>query len=184
MIRNYFKIAWRTLLRNKALFAINIIGLSIGIATCLTIALFVVDELSYDQFHKNADQIARVTLDAKMGDEIIREAGIMAPVGEVLKNELPEVLDATRFVKVSDRTKAVYGGKTIHEGKLAYADPNFFRIFSFPLVKGDPETAFSQPNSLVLTEEQARAYFGDEDPLNKTVELEGIGLTIPKATLI
>ena len=176
MIRNYFKIAWRTLLRNKALFSINIIGLSIGIATCLTIALFVVDELSFDRFHKNGDRIVRVTLDAKMGDEIIREAGIMAPVGEVLKNELPEVLDATRFVKVSDRTKAIYGDKTIRKGNLAYADPNFFKIFSFSLVKGDPETALSQPNSLVLTEEQARAYFGDEDPMNKTLKLEGIGI--------
>ncbi len=163
-------------MRNKGLFAINIIGLSIGIATCLTIALYVVDELSYDRFHENADRIVRVTLDAKMGDEIIKEGGIMAPVGEVLKNELPEVLDATRFVKVSDRVKAVYGDKNIRKGNLAYADPNFFRIFSFPLVKGDPETVFSQPNSLVLTREQAATYFGDEDPINKTIELEGIGV--------
>jgi putative ABC transport system permease protein len=176
MLKNYLKIAWRTLLKNKGLFTINIIGLSLGIASCLTIALFVVDELSYDRFNKRADQIARVVLNAKMGDEIIKESGVMAPVGETLKEELPEVLASTRVFKISERTKVVHEGNTLRKGKMALVDPNFFEVFTFPLIKGDLNTVLNKPNSVVLTQEQAAAYFGNEDPLNKTVDIQDIGV--------
>ncbi len=175
MIKNYFKIAWRTILRNKGLFSINVIGLSLGIASCLIIALFVLDELSYDRFNEKSDQIARVVLNAKIGDEIIKEAGIMPPVGAALTQELPEVLSSTRILKLSDRTKIVNNGQTMRTGKMGMVDPNFFEFFTLPLIKGDKNTVFANPNSLVLTKEQARVYFGNEDPLNKTIEIQDIG---------
>ncbi len=176
MIKNYFKIAWRTLLKNKGLFSINIIGLSLGITSCLTIALFVVDELSYDRFNTKSDQIAQVVLNAKMGDEIIKESGVMAPVGQAIVQELPEILSSTRILKLSDRTKVVYNGNTLRKGKLALVDPNFFEVFTFPLIKGDLNTVLSKPNSVVLTQEQAKAYFGDADPLNKTLDIKDVGV--------
>ncbi len=175
MFKNYLKTAWRTVLKNKGLFSINIIGLSLGIATCLIIALYVIDELSYDRFHKKSDQIARVLLNAKMGDEIIKEASVMAPVGKTLMNELPEVLSATRVLQVSEQTKVDFGGSSLRKGKMAYVDANFFEIFSFPLTKGNPSTALSQPNTVILTSALAEAYFGQEDPLNKTIDIKDIG---------
>lgn len=176
MIKNYFRIAWRTVLKNKGLFTINIVGLALGIASCLSIALYVVDELSYDRFHKNSDQIVRVVLNAKMGDEIIKEASVMAPVGNTFLNELPGVVDATRIIQVTNRVKAVYNEKTLRKGKMAFVDSNFMEMFTLPLIKGDKNTALSRPNSLILTKEQAEAYFGDGDPLNRTLDLKDIGI--------
>src|SRR5690349_4945 len=97
MFKSYFKMAWRNLLRNKTLFSINIIGLAMGIATCLIIMLFVADELSFDRYNEKAGQIARVVLKGKVNGEVIKEAVTPAPVGPALKSELPEVLDATRL---------------------------------------------------------------------------------------
>lgn len=176
MLRNYFKTAWRNILKNKALFSINIIGLSLGIATCLAIALFVVDELSYDRFNEKADQIARVVLNAKMGDEIIKEASIMAPVAEALINEIPEISDATRIMRISDATKVTYKDNTLRKGKMAFVDSNFLDVFSFPLSQGNAVTALSKPKSVILTRKQAEAYFGNEDPLNKILNIHDIGV--------
>ena len=176
MLKNYLKIAWRNIKKNRALFSINVIGLALGIATCLIISLFVIDELSYDRFHEKKDQIARVVLNAKMGDEIIKEAGIMAPVANTLVNEVPEVLDATRICRISSAVKATYGANTLRKGKMALADSNFLDIFSFPLSEGNAATALSKPNSVILTRAQAEAYFGDENPLNKVLDIKDIGI--------
>ncbi len=175
MFKNYFKVAWRTILKNKGLFSINIIGLSLGIATCLTITLFVVDELGYDRFHEKSDQMARVILNGKLGDEIIKESNVMAPVAQTLVNELPDVLAATRIIQVEEETKVIYNGITLRKGKMAYVDPNFLEIFTFPLIKGNAKTALKRPNTIILTKQQAEAYFGDEDPLYKTLDIKDIG---------
>lgn len=176
MLRNYFKTAWRTILKNKALFSINIIGLSLGIATCLAITLFVVDELSYDRFNEKADQMARVILKAKLGDEIIRESSVPAPVAATLVEEFPEVLDATRISNTYGLQKVTYKENTIRKGKMVFVDPNFFELFTLPLVKGDADSALSRPNTVVLTRNQAETYFGKEDPLNKVITIEDRGL--------
>lgn len=176
MLKNHLKIAWRTILRNKGLFSINILGLSIGIATCLVIALFVVDELSYDRFNQKADQIARVILKAKLGDEVIRESSVPAPVAATLVREFPEVLDATRISNTYGLQKVTYEDNTVRKGKMVFVDPNFFEIFTLPLLKGDVNSALSQPKTVVVTKTQAEAYFGKEDPLNKSIEIEGQGL--------
>lgn len=166
MYKSYFKIAWRNLLRNKTLFAINIAGLAMGIATCLVILLFVVDELSFDRYHAKADRIARVVLKGKVNGEVIKEAVTAAPVGPTLKNEFPEVVEATRL-RNGGFPKIAYENKSLKNNKLAFVDPNFFQVFTIPFLQGNPETALLEPNTIVITAEQASKYFGGEDPLNK-----------------
>ena len=176
MFKHNLLISYRNSLKNKGSFLINLIGLSTGIAACLAIMLFVVDEMSYDRFHENADQMARVILKAKLGDEQIREPSVPAPVAQTLVADFPEVLDATRIVTVSGLQKITYKEKALRKGKMVFVDPNFFELFTFPLLKGDASTALSEPNTIILTSEQARAQFGKEDPLNKVIDIEGQGL--------
>jgi putative ABC transport system permease protein len=176
MIRNYLKIAWRALLKNKSIFIINALGLAIGIATCLTISLYVADELSYDTFHINASDTYRVVLDAKLGDEKVNEASIMAPVAATFKQELPEIKSVTRFHKFADVAKVTYQEKTIRKGKLVMVDPSFFEVFNYKFISGQPNTALIKPHTVVLTKEQAMAYFDKNDPINKTIHIQNIGI--------
>ncbi|MEM1338807.1 MAG: ABC transporter permease [Bacteroidota bacterium] len=174
MIRNYLKIAWRNLLKRKVFTAINILGLAIGVASCLTIGRYVTYELSYDRFHQKGDRIARIVLKAKIGDEIIEEATTPSPVASALVQDLPEVKSAARIRYVGE-PKVTYKENSLRHGQFAFVDPDFFRIFTLPLLKGDTKTALEKPNSLIVTESQARRYFGNEDPIGKTLEIEGIG---------
>ncbi|AFK03713.1 protein of unknown function DUF214 [Emticicia oligotrophica DSM 17448] len=174
MLKNYFKVAVRNLLKNKALFGINVLGLAIGLATFLTISLFVLDEWSYDTF--NSENIARIVLQAKMGEEKINEAAVMAPVAATLKQAIPEIKETTRIHKITDAAKVKLAQKTIRNGKLFFADETFFDVFSIKMIQGNPKTALKEPYSIVLTQEQAKLYFGDTDPLNKTITIEGIGI--------
>lgn len=175
MLKNYLKIAWRSLKKNRLVSAINILGLSLGIATCLLISLYVVDELSFDRFHEKSDRIFRINLEAKIGNEFLSEASVMAPVAETLKEEVSGIEDATRAIKLSTTTKIKIEDQVIRKGTTAMVDPNFFEIFSLPFVQGDPKSALSKPNSLVLTEDQAKALFGEASPINQVVELQNIG---------
>jgi len=174
MIKNYFKIAWRNLLKNKAFSFINILGLSIGISVCFIIMLFVQDELSYDRFNKKADRIVRIYFKAVMYGGKISEAGVMPPVAKALKNDYPEVEDATRF-KRDWRPKIEYQHKIFKEGEAAFVDPNFFSVFSLPFLKGDPKTALAQPNTIVITEEMAHRFFGNDEPIGKTLTYNNSG---------
>ncbi len=138
MIKNYIKIAWRNLLRNKAFSAINIAGLSMGLAACLLMGLYVLDELSYDRFHEKADRIVRVTFKANMSGNKINEATVMPPTAKTLQREYPEVLEATRlrqaraFIIAKD-------DQVFEENSVAFADSNFLQVFSFPLEKGNAQ---------------------------------------------
>jgi putative ABC transport system permease protein len=167
--------AWRNLLRNKTLFSINITGLAMGIATCLIIMLFVADELSFDQYNEKADRIVRVVLKGKVNGEVIKEAVTPAPVGPALKSELPEVLDATRL-RTGGYPKITYGDYTFKTGNFAFVDPNFFQVFTLPFLQGDAKTALLEPNTIVITREQAQKYFGSEDPLNKLLTHKDSGV--------
>ena len=171
MLRNYLKIAWRNLLRNKAFSAINIVGLAIGLACCLLISLFVTDELSYDRFHTNADRIYRVVLRGTLNGEQIREANIMPPVAPTLRATFPEVQETTRL-HVGEPTRFSYQDKAFEEKGFIFADSTFFRVFSFPLIKGDEKTALSRPNTVVITSAIAQKYFGDEDPIGKVLAIK------------
>ncbi|MBP7643274.1 MAG: ABC transporter permease [Saprospiraceae bacterium] len=174
MIQNYFKIAWRNILKNKGLFGINVLGLSIGLATFLTITLFVVDELSYDDFH--SEEIVRVVLDAKMGEENINESNVMAPVAARLKADIPEIKQTVRIFKLADAAKVILPKETLRSGRLFLADETFFDVFSVKMIAGNPKTSLQKPNSVVLTQEQANLYFGNEDPMDKTIEIKDIGI--------
>jgi putative ABC transport system permease protein len=176
MIRNYFKIAWRSIQKSKMMFSINVIGLAMGIATCLVISLFVMDELSYDRFNENAKHIVRVNLSAKMGDELIDESSVMAPVAQTFKNEFPEVKATTRLLKTADIAKVIYKNQTFRSGKSAMVDSTFFDVFSINFVKGNAKNALNKPRTVVLTQKQAQAYFGNDDPINKTIEIKDQGV--------
>ncbi|MBC9794748.1 ABC transporter permease [Sinomicrobium weinanense] len=166
MIRTYIKTAWRNILKNKGVFSLNIAGLSIGIACCLLIVLFVTDELSYDKFHEKADNIVRVVFRAKVNGEVIKEAVVMAPVAQTLKEELPEVLDATRIRRIW-MPKMRYENTTYRDSRFAYVDPNFFDIFTLPVIKGNQENPLKEPGTIVLTRDEARKYFGNSNPIGK-----------------
>jgi len=172
MLRNYFKIAFRNLIKHKAYSAINISGLAIGIACCMIILLYIRNELSYDKFHKNAGQIFRITAKIEFENRIYETTQSPAPMAPALVRDFPEVLNAVRIYRISwHRNFLRYKDKLFYEDRFFYADPSFFEIFSFPLIQGNPETALKEQSSLVITEKAARKYFGDDDPLEKILTL-------------
>ena len=168
MFSNYLKIALRNLRRNKVFTAINVLGLALGLATCMVILLFVQHELSYDRYNEKADQIVRVVIKGRMQGDDLKEAHVMPPVAAALKKEYPEVLDATR-IRNMGRPRIAYGARMFRDDQLAFVDSNFFRVFTLPLVKGNARTALLQPNSVVITREVAKKYFGDADPIGKVL---------------
>lgn len=183
MIRNYLKIAWRSILKNKGIFSINIAGLTLGIAACLLIMLFVVDELSYDRFNKNADEIVRVFFNAKINGEAVKEAVVMAPVAQALKNEIPEVLDATR-IHTLGTPKITYQNTSYRDSRFAYVDPNIFEVFTLPILKGESQNPLKEPNTIVLTQTEAKKFFGNQDPIGKLLNLSDENLQFTVTAVI
>ncbi len=175
MLKTYLKIAWRSLKKNRLVSAINILGMAIGIGTCLVISLYVFDELSYDRYAENSDRIYRVNLQAKLGDEALNEASVMAPVAETFVSEIAEVENATRISNVHYNTKLTVNNQEMRTGTTAFVDSNFFDLFTLTFLQGDPKTALSKPNTLVITDDQAKALFGDRDPINQVIQLDEIG---------
>ncbi|MGL6269092.1 MAG: ABC transporter permease, partial [Chitinophagaceae bacterium] len=170
MLRNYFKIAFRNLWKNKGYSAINILGLAVGLATCLLIILYVWDELSYDKFHEKAERIYRVDSDIKFGGTDMKLAVSSDPMGATLKKDYPQVEQFTR-IYASEGSKLIKkGNEFIHETKIAYADSTFFDVFTFPLLTGNPKTALNEPNTSVISESGAKKYFGNTDVVGKIIE--------------
>ena len=172
MFKNYFKIAFRNLWRNKAFSTINIFGLAIGIATCLIIMLFVQNELSYDRYNTKADQMVRVVFRGTVDGQKMKEANVMPPVAKTLLANYPEIKQATRLRKDGSQFIS-YGDKSFKEDGLAFVDPNFFEVFTLPLIEGNSSSALSQPNSIVITKAIANKYFGNEAPLGKVLMIKG-----------
>jgi ABC-type antimicrobial peptide transport system permease subunit len=171
MIHNYALIALRNIRKHKAYSLINVAGLAIGIAVSLFIFLWVRDELSFDRFHANAQNIYRLTEEQKGADGAIFPVAVTPELlGPGLKADFPEVLEFARFRPLG-RNLVASGDKQFYESGIAFADPAFLRMFSFPLVKGDPATALSGLESVVITESTARKYFGNEDPMGRTLRL-------------
>ncbi len=167
MIKNYLKIAWRNLWKHKGFSAINILGLTIGITVCLMIFLFILNEFSVDNFHQKGKNIYRVmrgydALKAKV-------PFVSPPYATALQNDFPAEIRQTVRVMVSDGLMT-FADKAFSEKKVYIADPGFFTLFSFPLLKGDPATALKDPGSIVLTESTAKKYFGSQDPMGKVIE--------------
>jgi len=168
MFRNYIKIAWRSLLRNKSFSTINILGLSIGMAVCFIILLFVQDELSYDRFNTKADNIYRIVFKANINGGKINESNVMPPVAQALLNDYPEVKEVTRLHALGN-PRVLINGKRFTDASMVFADANFFNVFTIPFLQGDPQTALQQPYSMVISKEMAQKYFGNEDPMGKLI---------------
>ena len=173
MLKNHLKISIRHIRRNKIYASINIIGLAIGIAGFFLIMLWVQDELSFDKFHQNRDSIYRVVCDTK-GDAFF---GSPAPLAPTIQSELPEVVRATRLYRVPRFVFAVEQ-KSFYEDNGIVVDSAFFHMFSFPFIKGSLETGFTNPDHIVITESMARKYFGEDDPINKKINVEGEGFLV------
>lgn len=167
MLKNYFNVAIRNILKHKFFSAINVFGMTIGVAACLLIILYIADELSYDRFHANADRIYQVGLHGKIGGQDIRVSNTCPPMAAALVAEIPEVESATRIIPYFGRPAIKYEEKILTEEKVLYADSNFFDFFSFALKEGDVKTALKEPNTVVLTEEMVKKYFGEVNPINK-----------------
>ncbi|SFF06810.1 ABC transporter permease [Spirosoma endophyticum] len=170
MLRNYLKIAWRNLVRNRAFSAINIVGLAIGVAACVLILQYVAFELSYDNFHAKGDRIYRVRQDRYNEGKLSTQwaAGAQA-AGYSFKGAFPEVED---YVNVLRRGSAVvdYQEKRLKVEKVYIASQSFFTVFSYPLLAGNSATALAEPNTVVLSQTVARRLFGRENPLGKTIQ--------------
>jgi putative ABC transport system permease protein len=167
MLKNYFKVAWRNLTKTRLYSLVNIIGLTIGITSCILIALYIETEWSYDRFHKNADRIVRVTMEYSNGGTVGKYATTGTKVGPQFKRSFPAVAAFTRTFKYPRVIS--YREKVFDEKNFLYADSSYFSIFSFKLVKGNPSTVLNAPFQLVITESMARKYFGNDDPVGKTL---------------
>ena len=170
MLKNYLKIAYRNLTRYKAFTVINILGLAVGMACTILILLWVQDELSFDKFNKNAESIYRVVeIQHYAGGTIFPVAVTPGPLAESLKDNFPEIENATRFNY--SRRVLRYKDKIFNE-TVAFADPSFLKIFSYPLVTGNPDNVLNDLHSIVLTEKAALKYFGDENPVGKSIMID------------
>ncbi|MGD1894923.1 MAG: ABC transporter permease [Cyclobacteriaceae bacterium] len=170
MFKNYILTAYRNSLKNKLYAGINILGLAIGIICCLFIVLYVQHERSYDQFHQKKDRIFKVYRTSDR-DGIGEIGPVSAPYAEALANDFPEEVEAA--VRVMPRQGLItYGEKAFTGDNISFVGRDFLKVFTFPLVQGDPATALNEPSSVVLTEEMAKKYFGDQDPIGQTLEYE------------
>ncbi|MFH1942148.1 MAG: ABC transporter permease [bacterium] len=168
MIRNYFRVAVRNILRHKGYSFINVTGLALGLASCLIIMLWVIDEFSYDRFHEKAEHLYRVEQDQFYSGETYHVTVTPYPMGAGIKEEIPEIVDAARYVWMGTQLLR-YADLSFYESGVRAVDPSFLKMFRFSLVRGDSENALEQPRSIVITEEMATKYFGDEDPIGKTL---------------
>jgi putative ABC transport system permease protein len=170
MLRNYLKTALRNLWRGRGFTAINVIGLAIGLSTCLLILIFVMDETSYDRYNVNAGRIYRIDGEVRFGDNYFNEAAGAAPIGPTALREIPEVEKEVRLRDYGG-IRVKKGSQNIQESAVIYADSTLFDVFTLPMIAGDPATALKEPHTVVITETMAKKYF---DAIKNVV-----GKTIP-----
>ncbi len=171
MLKNFLKTTFRNFWRYRGYSFINLLGLTIGIATCIIIFTYIAYELSYDKFHKDSEDIYRVAVKGRFAEDFFDVAVSMPPLPVTLKNNFPEVQSYTRIDKYEQNVFFSVDDKKFYVEGLYFVDTAFFDVFTFELERGDPATALSEPFSLVLTQEMARKYFGDEDPMGKMVRM-------------
>jgi putative ABC transport system permease protein len=168
MLKNYFKTAFRNLRKNPFYTSINIIGLSVGLATCLLIMLYVMDELSYDGYNAKAERIFRVNNEIQFGGNHFDMAVAPAQMGTTIVQEIPQVEQYTRF-RYFGSFLVRKDKMNLRESSIEWADSTIFQVFTLPLIGGDPATALREPNSLVISEKIARKYFNRTDVVGKTL---------------
>src|ERR1700754_1511608 len=170
MIRNYLKTAWRNIVHNKFYATINVAGLTFGLVIGLFMLLWVQDELSFDTFNKKGPEIYRIAIVG--GTDVSKQMlnYIIAPVATFAKNELPEVKDGVRIMNIGN-TSFKYKDKIFIEPNMAFTDASYFSVFDFHLIKGDLKNPFPDNNSVVITQTLAKKYFGNDEPMGKTITL-------------
>jgi putative ABC transport system permease protein len=178
MIKNYLKVAWRNLMKNKVFSFINITGLSVGLTCCMLIAVYLFNEVSYDKYHKNADRLYQLaTTFVKDGKED-KTPNTPAPMAAAMKQEFPEISETARIMALfaEDKTLLQYKAgngaqKSFYETKGFMADPTFFQLFTYHFIEGNPVNALKEPGTIVLSEEVAKKFFGNEPALNKVIHV-------------
>lgn len=176
MFKNYLKSTFRNLRKNRLFTFINIFGLTAAFTSCLLITVFVAQELSYDKFNKNADRITRITMEYKRSGTVNGVAYTGTRPGPQFLRSFPEVEDYVRTY-ITDRTLKV-GNEIFDESRYLYADPSFFKIFSFPIIQGNAATALDAADKVVITASAAKRLFGNDDPINKTINTGKKVLTV------
>ncbi|HEV7620362.1 MAG TPA: ABC transporter permease [Flavisolibacter sp.] len=179
MLKSYIKVAWRNLMNNKMFSFINIFGLSIGLTCCLLITLYINSELSYDKYQKNAANLYQVGTVFVKGEKEHRTANTPSPMGSAMKQEFPEIMESTRLLGlfVEDKTLIRYASndlatpKSFYEDKGYMTDPGFFSMFTYNFIEGNPASALTRPNCVVLSQEIAQKLFGNRPALNKIIHI-------------
>jgi len=170
MIRNYFKIAWRNLVRNKTFSVINIVGLTTGLVCCLLLVLYIQHELSFDNFHPNKDRIVRVIMEYSFnGGKPEKGNWTSTKVLPSFKRQFPEVESGVKLNTAWTNMVVKYGNKLFIECNFLFADSNFFNVFGYQLISGNPSKVLNLTNNVVITETSAKKYFGKENPVGKTL---------------
>jgi len=169
MIRNYIKIAFRNILKKKFYAFLNLVGLVLGITSALFILIYIQDELSYDTFHPDAENMYVVKVDGKIGKQIFNGIFSPPPMAQGIADEISAVDKVTRTYPVPDDMVMRYKDASFTQRNIAWADSNFFDFFGYKLLQGDPETALKDPHKVVLTQSAATKYFGSGDPIGKTL---------------
>jgi putative ABC transport system permease protein len=185
MIKNYFKIAFRNLWKYKGFSAINILGLALGLACFIVIALYVTDELSYDRYNDKAERIYRINSDIRFGGTDLIMAVTSDAMGAALKKDYPQVEEFARFYASSGSKLIKRGSEYINEARVAHADSTLFNVFTLPAISGDTKKALNEPNTVVITESTAKKYFnGVNEAMGKMVETDENGSTLYKVTAV
>jgi putative ABC transport system permease protein len=172
MFRNYLTTTYRNLLRHKLFSLINILGLAIGIAACLIILRYTSFELSYDTFHEKGRRLYRVSVDGiKEGKVWVEDACGFNVSGEIMQADFPEVVDYT-YMRLAEKAVFSYGNSQFRELDVGLAHAHFFTLFTFPLIKGSPETVLQKPNTVVISQSAAKKYFGSAEPIGQIVKYQ------------
>lgn len=177
MLKNYIKVAWRNLIRDRTYSFINIVGLTIGLSACLLLVLFARYELSFDTFHEKSDRIFRITSVTETENEVIERAYSPVPLVQTLKDELPEVEKATHLSRTNS-ARIEIEDQTVTVEDFYWTDQNFFDIFSVSVLEGKESEFLKNPNSIVITQSIAATYFNGENPQGKTIQLSNDVYTI------
>ncbi len=183
MLKNYFKIAFRNILRHKGFSFINIFGLALGLAVFMLIMLWVRDEVSYDRFHQNTDRLYRLVVESQLGEQSFKAVVTPGEFTPYLAEKIPEIEDACLFRPYSEVMITV-GEDNFYERKLACADSSFFRLFDFKVISGNVEDALSNVEKIILTQSTATKYFGEIDPIGQTLDLFNGRLTTTVSAII
>jgi putative ABC transport system permease protein len=173
MIKNYFLLAYRVIARYKSYSFINILGLAVGLTCGIIIYLWILDELNFDKYNQNYSSIYRLVQDEKFESGVFKVAATPAPLAPALKESFPEIKLEARYRPIIEKVMVAYKDKKFYENNFGYADPELVKIFTFKFLYGSKEHSLDQPNSLLITKRIAEKYFGNEDPLGKSLQIDG-----------